>query len=80
MRNPGVTILILLWLATLCAGCSMTQLTVNQTVKIFEAASQTFDKEADHALADAGIMANLKTFEGRLEISPDNEKLLLLTA
>jgi len=80
MRNQNVTILILLWLAMLCVGCSITQLTVNQTVKIFEAASQTFDKEADLALADAGIMANLKTFEGLLEISPDNEKLLLLTA
>lgn len=61
-------------------GCSMTKLTVNQTVKVFAAASQTFDKETDLALADAGIMANLKTFEGLLEISPDNEQLLILTA
>ena len=31
-------------------------------------------------LADAGIMSNLKTFEGLLEIAPDNEELLTLTA
>ncbi|MCZ6681009.1 MAG: TRAP transporter TatT component family protein [Candidatus Poribacteria bacterium] len=61
-------------------GCSVTKLTVNQTVKVFAEAAQTFDKEHDLALADAGIMANLKTFEGLLEISPDNETLLILTA
>ncbi|MBI1928233.1 hypothetical protein HYR99_28805 [Candidatus Poribacteria bacterium] len=72
--------LIFLTLSTLITGCSMTKLTVNQTVKVFAAASQTFDKEADLGLADAGIMANLKTFEGLLEIAPDNEELLTLTA
>ena len=72
--------LIFFLILPILTGCSMTKLTVNQTVKVFAAASQTFDKETDLVLADAGIMANLKTFEGLLEISPDNEQLLILTA
>jgi hypothetical protein len=79
LKPIPLTTFILLF-GFLCTGCSMTKLTVNQTVKVFDAASQTFDKEADLALADAGIMANLKTFEGLLEISPDNPQLLRLTA
>ena len=74
------TNLILFILPILITGCSMTKLTVNQTAKVFAEASRTFDKEADLALADAGIMANLKTFEGLLEIVPDNEQLLRLAA
>jgi hypothetical protein len=62
------------------AGCNTTKLTVNQTVKVFAKASKTYDKEADLMLADAGIMSNLKTFEGLQEIVPENERLLTLTA
>jgi hypothetical protein len=80
MSFMGAIIVVLTFLALWCIGCSMTQLTVNQTAKVFAKASPTFDKESDLELADLGIMANLKTLEGLLEVHPDNEELLLINA
>lgn len=76
----GAIIVVLTFLTLWCNGCSMTKLTVNQTAKVFAKASPTFDKESDLELADLGIMANLKTLEGLLEVHPDNEELLLINA
>lgn len=80
MYFMGAIIVVLTFLTLWCNGCSMTKLTVNQTAKVFAKASPTFDKEADLELADLGIMANLKTLEGLLEVHPDNEELLLINA
>ncbi len=65
---------------TALSGCNMTQMTADMTVDVFTQASSTIDKEPDIWFARTGSTANLKMFEGLLEVSPANRSLLLLTA
>jgi hypothetical protein len=78
MNNKMSSIVILL--AVLTAGCNFTRLAANQTVSVFNEAAVTIDKEHDVWLARTSAVANLKMFEGLLEVVPDNEKLMILAS
>ena len=71
----GVTLICLL---TVC--CSMTRLAANQTTKVLLKAAPTYDRESDVELAERSSLSNMKMLEGLLEVTPDNEDLLLLAS
>jgi tetratricopeptide (TPR) repeat protein len=60
--------------------CSMTQFAANQTTEVLLRAAPTYDRESDLELAERSSLSNLKMLEGLLEVTPNNEDLLLLTS
>ncbi len=71
----GVTLICLL-----TVGCSMTRLAADQTTKVLLKAAPTYDRESDLELAERSSLSNMKMLEGLLEVTPDNEDLLLLAS
>jgi len=80
MRKFQYAKLGILLICLLAVDCSMTQLAANQTTKVLLSAVRTYDRESDLELAEQSSMSNLKMLEGLLEVTPDNEDLLLLTS
>ncbi len=72
--------IFLLLLPISLTGCSLTKLTVGRTVIVYSKAGAALQKEADLTLIEASIRGNLKTFEGMLEIVPENPTLLIMTS
>ncbi len=73
--------LAFLSIATVCTtACNMPKMTADMTVAVFTQASATVDKEPDIWFARTASTANLKMFEGLLEVTPANRSLLLLTS
>jgi len=79
MLHRFTPVVIGLSIAVLSA-CNMAKMTADMTVDVFSQASSTMDKEPDIWFARTGSTANLKMFEGLLEVTPANRSLLLLTA
>jgi len=74
-------LLAIVSITTLCTtACNMPKMTADMTVAVFTQASATVDKEPDIWFARTGSTANLKMFEGLLEVTPANRDLLLLTS
>lgn len=73
-------IFVLLLLPMLLGGCSLTKLTVGRTVIVYSQAGAALQREADLTLIEASVRGNLKTFEGMLEIVPENPTLLIMTS
>lgn len=73
-------IFVLLFLPILLGGCSLTKLTVGRTVIVYSQAGAALQREADLTLIEASVRGNLKTFEGMLEIVPENPTLLIMTS
>ena len=73
-------IFALLLLPILLGGCSLTKLTVGRTVIVYSQAGAALQREADLTLIEASVRGNLKTFEGMLEIVPENPTLLIMTS
>ncbi|MGD8538738.1 MAG: TRAP transporter TatT component family protein [Candidatus Aminicenantes bacterium] len=64
----------------LTVNCSMTRLAADQTTKVLLKAAPTYDRESDLELAERSSLSNMKMLEGLLEVTPDNEDLLLLAS
>ena len=79
MLHRFTPVVIGLSIAVLSA-CNLTKMTADMTVDVFTQASSTIDKEPDIWFARTASTANLKMFEGLLEVTPANRSLLLLTA
>jgi hypothetical protein len=62
------------------AACNFTKLAAEQTVGVFSAGSQSYQRENDVELAHHAGLANLKLLEGLLEVIPEDEELLALCA
>jgi hypothetical protein len=71
-------VLLILSVALLLSGCSMTRIAANQTALILLQGMAAYERETDITLAEKALPANLKMIEGLLEVSPNNSKLLLL--
>ncbi len=80
VRNLLRIQIFLLLLPICLAGCSLTKLTVGRTVIVYSKAGAALQKEGDLTLVEASIRGNLKTFEGMLEIVPENTTLLMMTS
>lgn len=80
MRKYQYAMMGVLLISSLTVDCSMTRLAANQTTKVLLRATPTYDRESDLELAERSSMSNLKMLEGLLEVTPDNEDLLLLTS
>ena len=64
---------------SLCA-CNMTKFTANTTSKVIEVAGNALNQENDVELAREAAPASLKTIEGFLMASPENEVFLAVLA
>jgi hypothetical protein len=62
------------------AGCNLNKLAADQTIGVLALAEPSFEREDDIGLAEAGIFANLKLFEGLMEVSPKNRTVYYLSA
>jgi hypothetical protein len=80
MRKVQYAMMGILLISLVTADCSMTRLAANQTTEVLVRAAPTYDRESDLELAERSSMSNLKMLEGLLEVTPDNEDLLLLTS
>lgn len=78
LLKPNIFVLLLL--PMLLGGCSLTKLTVGRTVIVYSQAGAALQREADLTLIEASVRGNLKTFEGMLEIVPENPTLLIMTS
>ena len=58
----------------------MTKLAANQTTAVMIEAVPSYDRESDLEFAEQSSLSNLKMMEGLLEITPDNDELLLLNS
>ncbi len=63
---------------TLAPGCSLSQLTTDQTAGLLSQGSVALDRESDLQFAREAMPASLKTLETFLINSPQNPELLLL--
>ncbi len=66
--------------AALAGGCNMTRFTANQTANVIAAAQPAFAMESDPQLARDAAPAQLKTVEGFLLASPENDTYLRVLA
>lgn len=80
MQKVHSGLLAFLIACLLSASCSMTRIAANQTTEIMIRAIPSFDRESDIEFAEKSSMSNLKLIEGLLEVTPDNEDLLLLNS
>jgi hypothetical protein len=72
--------LLVVGLAALAGGCSMTRLTANTTADVLALAAPAMNSESDVQLAREAAPASLKTVEGFLQASPENEEMLAIVA
>ena len=61
-------------------ACNLTAFTANQTAPVLKAALPALDQESDMQLAREAAPGNLKTVEGFLLASPENETFLAILA
>src|SRR5262245_11738156 len=62
------------------AACNLTRFTANQTAPVLKAALPALSQESDLQLAREAAPASLKTVEGFLMASPENEIFLAILA
>lgn len=62
------------------AACNMTKFAATQTTAVLIQAVPSYDRESDLEFAEQTSLNNLKMMEGLLEVTPDDEELLLLTS
>jgi hypothetical protein len=67
-------------LLLLLPACNLVKLTADSTADVLEVAAPAFNQEADVQLARDAAPGQLKTVEGFLLASPDNEKMIKLLA
>src|SRR5512138_3561622 len=67
-------------LLLLACGCNMVAFTANQTAPVLKAAAPAFNQESDLQLAREAAPGQLKTVEGFLLASPDNDIMIALLA
>ncbi len=73
-------VVLFVFLLTMC-GCSMKKIAVNSIANsLSEGSSSVFASDDDPELVKDALPFALKTMEGLLQSTPDNEKLLLATA
>src|SRR5215510_10451853 len=66
--------------AVTLAACNLTKFTANQTAGVLKAATPAIAQESDLQLAREAAPASLKTVEGFLMASPENEIFLSVLA
>ncbi len=79
-RTRMLYFLLILPLPLLLTTCSLNRLAINQSIDLLKQSRPALERETDLELAEAAIAGNLKLLEGMLEIAPDNQELLLMTA
>ena len=78
MSKQGRTGVVGVAALALMAGCSLSQLTTDQTASLLATGSVALDRESDLVFAREAIPASLKTLETFLINSPHNKDLLFL--
>lgn len=79
LARTGLAAAAVLALVSL-SGCSLQEITVNQTADVLWQGRTALESEPDPQFAREALPASLKTVETFLASSPDNEKLLRMVA
>jgi hypothetical protein len=79
-RNTALTLACASAATALASGCDLAKLAADQTADVLVRAEPSVEREEDIGIAENAIAANLKLFEGLIEVSPKKKVLYTLTA
>jgi len=79
-RNTTLALACASAATALVSGCDFAKLAAEQTADVLARAEPSIEREEDIGIAEAAIAANLKLFEGLIEVSPKKKVLYTLTA